>query len=230
MSFPLETYSIATKLAVLLDLKEFTIVGSRKHTGGYPEAKLMALLIVACKLGYNLEESSMWENWAIASEDEEQKDEGNAFVDVREEDILGMSDAKLNEYMDWVQTGWLDADSTHQSNCEVHLPMLIPSGKRRIPQQVLAMFPLDRLHASSGPETQPEASYRPLFPQAKPGRHTQKYTIYRPNIILPPVLRRIIQRAVIVVGVHEDSLRYSIRWLECHLTQWRLNLGQHDES
>ena len=64
----------------------------------------MALLIMACKFGYDLEESSIWENWAIASEEEEQKDGGNAFVNVGEEDILSMSDAILNEYMDWVQT------------------------------------------------------------------------------------------------------------------------------
>jgi hypothetical protein len=110
MCFPLETYSIATKLAALLDLKEFRIEGSRKHTGGYPEAKIMALLVVACKLGYELEKTPAWENWAIASEEEEQKDEGDAFNDVGEEDILGMSDEKLDEYMDWVQTGWIDDD------------------------------------------------------------------------------------------------------------------------
>ena len=114
MSFPLEIYSMATNLAALLDLKEFRIEGSRKHTGGYPEAKLMALLIVACKLGYDLEGTPAWENWAIATEEEEQKDEGNAFNDVGEEDIIRMSDEKLDEYMDWVQTGWMDEDDPHK--------------------------------------------------------------------------------------------------------------------
>ena len=70
----------------------------------------MALLVVACKLGYELEKTPAWENWAIATEEEEQKDEGDAFNDVGEEDILGMSDEKLDEYMDWVQTGWIDDD------------------------------------------------------------------------------------------------------------------------
>src|SRR5271169_545798 len=114
MCFPLETYSIATKLAALLDLKAFKIEGSRKHTGGYPDAKLMALLVVACKLGYDLEKTPAWENWAIATEEEEQKDEGDAFNDVGEEDILGMSDQKLDEYMDWVQTGWIDEEDPHK--------------------------------------------------------------------------------------------------------------------
>ena len=114
MSFPLETYSIATKVATLLDLKEFRIEGSRTHTGGYPDAKLVALLIVACKLGYDLENTPAWENWAIATEEEERKDEGDVFNDIGEEDILGMSDEKLDEYMDWVQTGWIDEDDQPQ--------------------------------------------------------------------------------------------------------------------
>ena len=70
----------------------------------------MALLVVACKLGYELEKTPAWENWAIATEEEGQKDEGDVFNDVGEEDILGMSDEKLDEYMDWVQTEWMDDD------------------------------------------------------------------------------------------------------------------------
>ena len=92
------------------------------------------------------------------------------------------------------------------------------------------MFPLNQAHESTGPEISPESSYIPLFPQPKPGRHTQKYTIYRPNATLPPVLHRIIQRAATVVGVHEDSLHYSIRWVESNLNQWKLNLDHRDKS
>src|SRR5271170_1292613 len=93
---------------------------------------------------------------------------------------------------------------------------LIFAGKKRIPEPILAMFPMDQPKEVNAPEIPAESSYLPLFPQPKNGPHTQQYTIYRPNATLPPVLHRIIQRAATVVGVHEDSLRYSIRWIE----QW----------
>jgi hypothetical protein len=76
------------------------------------------------------------------------------------------------------------------------------------------MFPLDQPKESTAHEIPAESSYLPIFPQAKNGAHTQQYTIYRPNATLPPVLHRIIQRTATVVGVHDDSLHYSIRWIE----------------
>ena len=110
MSFPLETYSIATKIANLLELKEFGFTPEmrREKRGGYPDAKLMALLIVACKLGFNLEKTPAWKDWANASEGEEAKDKGLENDDIGENDILIMSDEKLDDYMDWIQSKWID--------------------------------------------------------------------------------------------------------------------------
>jgi hypothetical protein len=111
MSFPLETYSIAAKIATTLNLKEFRIFdGIGLQMGGYSDAKLISLLIIACRLGFDLEGSPAWKEWATATEEEEEKDQGDVFNDSGETDILGMTDEKLDEYLDWVQMGWIDED------------------------------------------------------------------------------------------------------------------------
>jgi RNA polymerase I-specific transcription initiation factor RRN7 len=109
MSFPPEIYSVARKLANLLKIKEFGHIPEAR-VGGYPDSRLMALLIVACRLGYNLEKTRSWKDWAIAMEEEHGIEKGTAFDDVGEDDILGMSDEQLDGYMDWVQLKWVDED------------------------------------------------------------------------------------------------------------------------
>jgi RNA polymerase I-specific transcription initiation factor RRN7 len=112
MSFPLETYSIARRIASLIRLDEFRLTGGAKwrRSGGYPDSKLMALLIIACKLGFNLEASPAWQDWSVATTDEEGRDKGAANEDIDENNILEMSDEKLDEYMDWVQSEWIEED------------------------------------------------------------------------------------------------------------------------
>jgi len=122
MSFPLETFGIAKRLAEHLNLA-FSIAGDPK-TGGYPDAQMMALLIVACKLGFDLEKTPAWINWATATEEEERKDRMVELEDVAEGDILIMRDDKLDEYMDWVETKWLDNQPESNRNlppCSTHL-------------------------------------------------------------------------------------------------------------
>lgn len=108
MSFPPEIYSIARKISNLLEIKFGHVPEARG--GGYPDSKLMALLIVACRLGYNLEKTRSWKNWATATEEEHGIEKCTAFDDVREDEILGMSDEQLDGYMDWVQSKWVDED------------------------------------------------------------------------------------------------------------------------
>jgi len=112
MSFPLEIYCIAKRIAHLIGLEDFrlTDTGKWQRGGGYPDSKLMGLLIVACKLGFNLENSLAWQDWATATDEEESKDQSLANDDIGETDILGMSDEKLDEYMDWLQSKWIDED------------------------------------------------------------------------------------------------------------------------
>jgi RNA polymerase I-specific transcription initiation factor RRN7 len=109
MSFPLETYSIAKRISKLIDLKEFSLHGaSKSQRRPYPDAKIMALLIIACKIGFNLEINSAWKNWSASFEEKE--DKGIPFEDVDENKILEMSDEKLDQYMDWFQSKWIEED------------------------------------------------------------------------------------------------------------------------
>jgi len=111
MSFPLETYSIATRIATLLEITEFRLTREKwEKSGGFPDAKLMGLLIIACKLGFNLEKSTTWKDWAIATHVEEGNDLGVEMDEVTQTDILSMSAEKLDEYMDWIQSKWINED------------------------------------------------------------------------------------------------------------------------
>jgi len=112
MSLPMEIYHIAMELTHLLDLTEFYLAGDFKwqKTGGNPESKIMALIVIACKLSYDLENSTAWKDWAEATSEELRKISQLNMDDVRQEDILTMSDEKLDEYMDWLQETWIEDD------------------------------------------------------------------------------------------------------------------------
>jgi hypothetical protein len=124
MSFPLETHSIAMRIANLLQLNEFQFIQETKgqKSGGYPDAKLMALLIVACKLGFNLEKTTVWTDWAMGTEEEQEKDKGLEYEDIGETDILVMPDEKLDGYMDWVQSKLLN-ERLEFTGMTFHIPI-----------------------------------------------------------------------------------------------------------
>lgn len=217
MSLPLETYSIATRVANLLELKEFGFTPERRgeKKGGYPDAKLMALLIVACKLGFNLEKTPAWKDWANASEEEEAREKGLENDDVRENDILMMSDEKLDEYMDWIQSKWVDDNPESTGTKSIFSANVI--GKKRIPDGILSMFPLNPPATTVAPDGPPLPSNGYMLLQPKNGRHAENYRIYRTSAMTPPVLRRMTQRGASLIGVEEETLRYSIRWIELKL-------------
>ena len=118
ISLPVEVYSITTKLSNLLSLTEFRLADHEKwkRSHGTPDSKLMALLIVACKLGFDLEHTREWTEWATATPDKQGKDKNAQKDDITEMDILEMSDEKLDEYIDWMQSTWInDAEESRTS-------------------------------------------------------------------------------------------------------------------
>ena len=227
MSFPLETYSIATRIVKILELKEFGFTpemrGEKK--GGYPDAKLMALLIVACKLGFNLEKTPEWKDWANVSEEEEARDKDLENDDIGETDILMMSDEKLDDYMDWIQSKWID-DNPEPTGTKL-IFLTNSTGKKRIPDGILSMFPLNPPATATAPDVPPPPSDGYLLLQPKNGQHAENYRIYRTSAIPPPVLRRMTQRGASVIGVEEETLRYSIRWIESNLNKWKVGSAGH---
>ena len=111
LSLPPEAHLVAMRLIDLLKL-DFPIntTPNRQRQGGFSETKLMALLIVACRLGSDLKHSLEWQDWANPTTEELEKEEIKAFEDVTENDILTMSDESLDQYMDWVEWTWIDDD------------------------------------------------------------------------------------------------------------------------
>ena len=87
------------------------------------------------------------------------------------------------------------------------------------------MFPLERSEeAIKATETDVSSSNFHIPLQPKNGSHTENYTIYRTSSIIPPVLHRMTQRGAAVIGVEEETLRSSIRWIESKLNIWRTKI------
>ena len=103
MSIPLETFSIAKRLAEHLNLA-FSIAENPKMKG-YSDAQIIVLLIIVCKLRFDLEKTLAWIYWATVIEDETKKDHIVELEDVTKGNIFMMQDVKLNKYIDWIE--WL---------------------------------------------------------------------------------------------------------------------------
>lgn len=58
--------------------------------------------------------------------------------------------------------------------------------------------------------------------QPTTGSHNERYIFYRATSP-PPVLHRLTQRGAAAIGVGEDTLRFSIRWVESKLNKWKSN-------
>jgi len=70
----------------------------------------MAFVIIACNLGYDLENTGEWKLWAQAAEGEVEGDLIAGFDDVTEEDVLEMEDEQMDKYMDWMQNTHIEDD------------------------------------------------------------------------------------------------------------------------
>jgi hypothetical protein len=102
-----------------------------------------------------------------------------------------------------------------------------PTGNKRIPDGILSMFPLENTQANVPPIPTFSSDYHiPLQP--KDGPHNEIYTIYRTSSTPPLVLHRMTQRGASVIGVEEDTLRYSIHWLESKLKRKSQNQQDHE--
>jgi hypothetical protein len=103
---------MAVNISRLLGLGEFTLTNQAKwqKQGGHSEAKIMALIIVAAKIGFDLENNSSWGEWAVATDEDLQRERLARNDDIAPDEILEMSDERLDEYMDWLQSTWIDED------------------------------------------------------------------------------------------------------------------------
>jgi hypothetical protein len=87
------------------------------------------------------------------------------------------------------------------------------------------MFPLEEVKKASIAPVTPVFSPNISIHPTTVGPHTENYTIYRSSE-LPPVQSRVVQRGAALIGLDEDTLRFSIRWLEQKLNNWRTRRGR----
>jgi len=115
MSVPYETYPMAMSICQILELNEFYLGNQVRYakSGGRVESKILTLVIVACKIGFDLENAPAWKKWAMATDEELEKERLARNDDITSDDILEMSDEKLDQYLDWLQSTWIDEDYDH---------------------------------------------------------------------------------------------------------------------
>jgi hypothetical protein len=200
-------FGIAQRLAEDLAL-DFSIAGAGKGAGS-PDAQLVSLLIIAASLGFDLERKAEWINWATATAEEDVWDQLAELEDVTEEDILMMRDERLDEYMEWIETKWLDNNpESNGLNPHPTYPSISNyAARRRIPETDAFDVPATTLCVSrspfslhqavfvsaNGPTSRPTKqiipnlsirNWTPRLPPHDPARRNH----HRPQRVDPPVL------------------------------------------
>jgi RNA polymerase I-specific transcription initiation factor RRN7 len=229
--------------------------GSRQKTSNLPEIRLLALLVISVKLYYpfdslerhprsHLDKAVLTVDWNKWCELHEQHDRrvtskgeigrGNEFL-VTEQDIMKMSGAQLDEYLDWYEKTWIDEEDDKEK-------------KGRLPQQLLDMFPTGRTNGSTaatvdfGAETKAEQQIlddklRKIQSRLKPRavitaerEETTKGPVRRPGSFykryrkiedLPPQAKTFHEAAASLIGVSLSTLVIAVRQMERNLQVWR---------
>jgi RNA polymerase I-specific transcription initiation factor RRN7 len=119
-----EIYYAVRRLAEMLDV-DFCYLIPQKRLNGlqpYPEIQLMSLIVIATKLSQPFDDivrhpqsdvdptimKIQWSKWRdIMAESSSGGSNGENII-VRDEDVFGMSEKKMDDYMDWFQRTWID--------------------------------------------------------------------------------------------------------------------------
>jgi RNA polymerase I-specific transcription initiation factor RRN7 len=165
LALPLEVYAMARRLNSITGYTfaysstESATQGIRRHPTTYPEAQLMALVVVATKLIFPFDSDQVkrypkhptdeatlrmdWSAWLEAKSDFDKAI--NAHFDttvmrhgtrmhVTDNDVLEMTDQQLDEYMDWYQRTWIPT-SDRPPNSQAQENAVLD-------KEILDMFPL----------------------------------------------------------------------------------------
>lgn len=152
-----ELYVVVRRLASLLAV-DFTFPkpDTRQRKSAHPEIQLVSLLVIAVKLYHPFDSQPRysrtlsdfgtlvidWDVWCKSQTEYAARHtsagklgRGNE-INVDENDVMAMSGEQLDEYLDWYEKTWVKEDSQEPRS-------------RRIPQQLLDLFPTGRLDGSS---------------------------------------------------------------------------------
>lgn len=149
LSFLVDIYTVVRHMSSILEIDFcFPRHGSRQQRSDLPEIRLVALLIIAVKMYYPFDSLDRhprsqldmavlnidWDKWCELQKHHDTRltlngeiGRGNEML-VNEQDIMNMSGEQLDGYLDWYEKTWIsEEDDKHQ--------------KRRLPKQLLDMFP-----------------------------------------------------------------------------------------
>lgn len=229
--------------------------GTRQKKSSFPETQLTALLVVAVKLFHPFDQlqrksrswtepgilSIDWNVWSNSQTKHEARyisdgriGRGN-IISVNEQDVMKMSGAQLDEYLDWFEQTWVDEEGSK-------------SRKSGIPEQLLDTFPTGRLDGSSFAETsfdeeskidqvsvdqnlsdvQESLKMRDVVSKEQEGKTNTPvrrignfYKRYRKTEDLTPQARNFHEKVASLVGISLSSLMLAVLQTEMKLHIWR---------
>lgn len=238
--------------------------GTRQKSSAFPESQLIALLLVAVKLFHPFDQLQRkprswtepgildidWNVWYDLQAEHQARfasdgriGRGN-IISVNEQDIMKMSGAQLDEYMDWFERTWISEEVSVFK-------------KEGLPRELLDMFPTGRLDGSSFAEfnfdeeskidqvsveknlaaiqkslemrgvvseEQEENSNRPVR------RIGSFYKRYRKAEDLTPQARKFHETAASLVGISLSSLLRAVCQMERKLQLWRRKQLKEDNE
>lgn len=152
-------YRVTSRITELLSIAySFPTLGGRQAASSFPEVQLMALLVIAVKLHHPFDHVKRyataliepgimavdWDLWCKQQKDFDDRltsggklGRGNE-MKVQDRDILDMTGAQMDEYLDWFERTWVPGGDQEAK-------------KGGLPTQLLDMFPTGRLDGSSAP-------------------------------------------------------------------------------
>lgn len=263
LTLSVEIFGAVHRISSLLKIEfMFPRPGARQKRSSFPETQLVALLLVAVKLFHPFDQlerkpiswaepgilSINWNVWNDSQAEHEARftsdgriGRGN-IISVNEQDVMKMSGAQLDEYLDWFEQTWVDEER-------------LETKKRGHPKELLDMFPTGRLDGSSFAEisfdeeskidqasadrnltnVQGSLKMRDVVSAEHEGKSNNPvrrigsfYKRYRKPEDLTPQARKFHEIAASLVGISLSSLLIAILQTECKIQVWRRNQLQKD--
>lgn len=229
--------------------------GTIQRKSSFPETQLISLLLVAVKLFHPFDQlqrtsrswtepgilSIDWNVWCDLQADHEARfisdgriGRGN-ILSVSQQDIMRMSGAQLDEYMDWFEQTWVDEERLESKN-------------KGLPKELLDMFPTGRLDGPSFTEinfdqeskvdqvsvdqnlttAQSSLKMRDVVSNEQEERSSRPvrrignfYKRYWKDEDLTPQARKFHEIAASLAGISLSSLLIAVRQTERKLMNWR---------
>ncbi|KAL4810783.1 hypothetical protein BDV18DRAFT_2260 [Aspergillus unguis] len=243
LALPVDIYPVTKRLQTLIGFTfEYPakVVGRRKPLDK-PELQLITLIVIATKLLFPFDDvqrhpisaqeptvqSINWDAWAEVQNQYDRRDlsadqigKGKEIL-VNEGDVLTMSSAQLDEYMDWYETSWLDTSSKGTNPLHSLFPLGTSSKENRQSTSISRDDEEESIEWLSG-TAQRYLKTRDVISSddqdvPRPG---SLYTRYRQESDLPDTARAFYETAAKVVGIPLSTLVRCVSQAEIQINKW----------